>query len=52
MILAGAAWRQAGTRKGDRLYKQALDAQLKKDWDAALQFYIQAVDEDPRDTGT
>ena len=42
---------QAGTRKGDKFFKQARAAELKKDWDAALQFYKQAVDEDPRDSG-
>ncbi len=38
------------TRKGDRFLKQAQAAEVKKDWDAALEFYLQAVDEDPRDT--
>src|SRR5690349_16468883 len=42
---------QAGTRKGDRFLKQAQAAEVKKDWDVALQFYLQAADEDPRDTG-
>ena len=42
---------EAGTRKGDRFFKQAQAAEVKKDWDLALQFYMQAVDEDPRDTG-
>ena len=42
---------QAGTRKGDKFFKQARAAELKKDWDTALQFYKQAVDEDPRDSG-
>jgi general secretion pathway protein D len=42
---------EARTRKGDRFYKQAQDAELKKDWDTALKFYLQAVDEDPKDTG-
>jgi len=41
----------ARTRKGDKLYKQAQEAELKKDWDTALQFYLQSVDEDPKDTG-
>ena len=40
-----------GTRKGDRYLKQAQAAENKKDWDQALQFYMQAVDEDPRDSG-
>ncbi|MCU1336648.1 MAG: type and secretion system protein [Bryobacterales bacterium] len=42
---------EAKTRKGDRLYKQAQEAELKKDWDLALELYIQAVNEDGRDTG-
>jgi general secretion pathway protein D len=42
---------EARTRKGDRFYKQAQAAELKKDWDTAVQFYVQAVDEDPKDTG-
>ena len=42
---------EAGTRKGDRFLKQAQAAEIKKDWDLALQLYMQAVDEDPRDTG-
>src|SRR5205085_8278485 len=42
---------EARTRKGDRFYKQAQDAEIKKDWDTALQFYLQAVEEDPKDTG-
>jgi len=49
-LLAGSPG-QAGTRKGDKLFKQAQAAEAKKDWDVALQFYKQAVDEDPRDSG-
>jgi general secretion pathway protein D len=49
-LLAGLPG-QAGTRKGDKFFKQAQAAEVKKDWDAALQFYKQAVDEDPRDSG-
>src|ERR1700681_1284374 len=41
----------ASTRKGDRFYKQAQAAELKKDWDLALQLYVEAVEEDRRDTG-
>jgi general secretion pathway protein D len=51
LILQAGFPLRAATRKGDRFYKQAQAAQIKKDWDAALQFYMQAVDEDPRDTG-
>jgi len=49
-LLAGSPV-QAGTRKGDKLYKQAQAAEVKKDWDLALQLYKSAVDEDPRDSG-
>ena len=42
---------EAGTRKGDKFLKQAQAAEVRKDWDVALQFYKQAVDEDPRDSG-
>jgi len=51
LVLILGAPLEARTRKGDRFYKQAQEAELKKDWDTALQFYIQAVDEDPKDTG-
>jgi general secretion pathway protein D len=33
------------------LFKQAQAAEVRKDWDVALQLYKQAVDEDPRDSG-
>jgi general secretion pathway protein D len=49
-LLAGSPG-QAGTRKGDKLFKQAQAAEVRKDWDVALQLYKQAVDEDPRDSG-
>jgi len=42
---------EAGNRKGDRFFKQAQAAEIRKDWDLALQLYKQAVDEDPRDSG-
>src|ERR1041385_3201140 len=50
VLLSGAAL-EARTRKGDQIYKQAQAAEIKKDWDLALQLYLQAVDKDPRDTG-
>jgi general secretion pathway protein D len=49
-LLAGLPG-QAGTRKGDKFLKQAQAAEVRKDWDLALQLYKQAVDEDPRDSG-
>jgi general secretion pathway protein D len=50
ILLAGLPG-QARTRKGDKLLKQAQAAEIRKDWDLALQLYKQAVDEDPRDSG-
>ncbi len=40
----------ARTRAGDKLLKQGQDAEAVKNWDAALDFYQQAYNEDPRDT--
>jgi general secretion pathway protein D len=40
---------QARTRKGDRDLAQGKIAELRKDWDAALGFYEQALAEDPGD---
>ena len=51
IVLPGGAPLEAKTRKGDRFYRQAQAAELKKDWDRALEFYQQAVEEDGRDTG-
>src|SRR5438067_8939980 len=41
----------ARTRKGDKLLKQGQAAELRMDWDKALEFYEQAVDESPGDAG-
>jgi general secretion pathway protein D len=49
-LLAGLPG-QAGTRKGDKIFKQAKAAEIKKDWDLALELYKQAANEDPRDSG-
>jgi general secretion pathway protein D len=51
LILMAGALLHAATRKGDKLFKQAKAAEIKKDWDLALQLYRQAADEDPRDSG-
>ncbi len=40
---------EARTRKGDQLFKQGVEAEARKDFDKALDFYNQAVDSDPRD---
>ena len=50
LLLAGLPG-EARTRKGDKFLKQAQAAEIRKDWDLALQLYKEAVDEDPRDSG-
>jgi general secretion pathway protein D len=40
---------EARTRKGDKLLAQGKQAELKKDWDTALNLYEQALSEDPSD---
>src|SRR5579864_2014811 len=35
--------------KADKLYKQGFAAEQKQDWDTALDFYLQALDEKPDD---
>jgi general secretion pathway protein D len=49
--LLAAGGLDARTRRGDRLSKDAHDAEARKDWDRAVELYQQAVDEDPRDAG-
>src|SRR5579872_1872704 len=39
----------ARNRKGDKLYKQAQQAEAKKDWDKALELYEEALSQDPSD---
>jgi general secretion pathway protein D len=41
---------QATNRKGDKLYKLGEQAEARKDYDKALQYYQQAVDLDPKET--
>jgi general secretion pathway protein D len=41
----------ARTRRGDRLFAQGRQAELKKQYDVALDFYEQALSEDPEDYG-
>jgi general secretion pathway protein D len=41
----------ARTRKGDKLLSQGKQAELKKQYDEALNFYEQALSEDPSDFG-
>lgn len=42
---------QARTRKGDRLLRDGRAAEARGNWDAALQLFEQAMDEDPTDAG-
>src|SRR4051794_2649268 len=41
---------EARTRKGDKLMSQGHAAELRKQWDEALDFYEQALSDDPTDT--
>jgi general secretion pathway protein D len=50
LLLLPAIGLQASNRKGDKLYKLGVDAEARKDYDKALQFYQQAVDLDPKET--
>lgn len=40
---------EARTRKGDKLLAQGREREVRKDWDAALEFYEQALSDDPSD---
>ena len=51
VLLGPFAPLEARTRKGDKLLAQGKQAELKKDWDTALDFYEQALSEDPGDVG-
>ena len=42
---------EARTKKGDKLVKLALEAEAKKDYDKALDYYEQALSQDPQDPG-
>jgi general secretion pathway protein D len=42
---------EAKNRKGDKLLKLGSDAEARQDFDAALDFYQQAVNLDPKDAG-
>jgi general secretion pathway protein D len=51
LVLMAGVLLDAATRKGDKFFKQAKTAEIKKDWDLAVDLYKQAADEDPRDSG-
>jgi general secretion pathway protein D len=40
----------ARTKKGEKLLEQGSEAESRKDWDQALDFYEQALSEDPHDS--
>ncbi len=41
---------QANNRKADKLYKMGVEAEARKEYDRALQYYQQALDIDPKET--
>ena len=49
MVVATAGALQARTRKGDKLAAQGKQAELRQDWEKALEFYEQALAQDPSD---
>jgi general secretion pathway protein D len=49
MLLPGGGL-EASNRKGDKLYKLGEQAEARKDYDKALQYYQQALDLDPKET--
>lgn len=51
LILLPVPGADARTRKGDKLIKLGQAAEARKDYDAALQFYTQALSTDPQDVG-
>lgn len=48
LMLVGTG--DARTRKGDKLFKQGQAAEIRRDWDTALEYYLQAVEESPNDS--
>jgi general secretion pathway protein D len=50
-LMLAASGADAKTRKGDKLLRDGKAAELKQDWDKALDLYTQAVNEDPSDPG-
>lgn len=51
LLLLPADTLQARTKKGDKLVKLAREAEAQKDFDKALDYYEQALSEDPQDPG-
>src|SRR5450631_1065206 len=51
LLLLPADVLEARTRKGDKLLKLGQAAEARKEYDKALDYYNQAVSQDPQDTG-
>src|ERR1700719_1040816 len=51
LILLPAPGADARTRKGDKFIKLGQAAEARKDYDAALDDYTQALSQDPQDVG-
>src|ERR1700680_3846663 len=49
LLLLPAEGLQARTKKGDKLLKMGQDAEAQKDFEKALNYYQQAVSQDPKD---
>ena len=49
LLLLPAEGLQARTKKGDKLLKMGQDAEAQKDFETALNYYQQAVSQDPKD---
>ena len=51
ILILPAGSLEARTKKGDKLVKLALNAEAVKDYDKALDYYQQALSQDPKDPG-
>ena len=50
LLLLPADGLQARTRKGDKLYKLGTEAEARKEYDKALEYYQEALSTDPKET--
>src|SRR5579864_9568209 len=51
VLILPAGSLEARTKKGDKLVKLAMQAEAEKDYDKALDYYQQALSQDPKDPG-
>ena len=51
LLLLPVGGAEARTKKGDRFLKLAMAAEARKEYDAALDYYTQALSQDPQDPG-